>query len=207
MKAMNELFKKIQKVTDDIKGLGKDITIGTGRYAYKAVSDQAVIQAVNKAEKKYGLISIPCFQTELIDQKEIRTVNEHGKENITYVDTIKVYTRICDLDTGDHIDIETYARGIDSQDKGFGKAMTYARKYALLNAYKIPTGEDLDEDKSKNLQVKSKDEKRVKVFNYFNENVDDLQITLSSFNLGSMDDFSKEQIDSLYNGLSRRGVL
>lgn len=207
MKAMNELFKKIQKVTDDIKGLGKDITIGTGRYAYKAVSDQAVIQAVNKAEKKHGLISIPCFQTELIDQKEIRTVNEHGKENITYVDTIKVYTRICDLDTGDHIDIETYARGIDSQDKGFGKAMTYARKYALLNAYKIPTGEDLDEDKSKNLQVKSKDEKRVKVFNYFNENIDDLQKTLASFSLGSMDDFSKEQIDSLYNGLVKRGVL
>ena len=39
----------------------------------------------------------------------------------------------------------TFAEGIDSQDKGSGKAMTYSDKYALMKSYKISTGEDVDE--------------------------------------------------------------
>jgi len=63
------------------------------------------------------------------------------KESIVHIDNIKMTLRIIDLeDTTQFIDIESFGKGIDSGDKGFGKASTYARKYALLNAYKNCNG-------------------------------------------------------------------
>ena len=41
-----------------------------------------------------------------------------------------------------------FSEGIDPGDKGSGKAMTYADKYALMKAYKISTGDDPDQDPS-----------------------------------------------------------
>ena len=39
-----------------------------------------------------------------------------------------------------------YGQGVDSQDKGAGKATTYALKYALLYAFLVPTGKIDDSD-------------------------------------------------------------
>lgn len=71
--------------------------------------------------------------------------------------------RIINLDKPEeYIEVESFGRGLDSGDKGFGKASTYARKYALLNAYKIATGEDPDDVKSKEmLAMKTLDEKEL----------------------------------------------
>ena len=55
--------------------------------------------------------------------------------------------------------VTTYGDGIDSGDKSVGKAMTYADKYALLKAYKIVTGDDPDQEASKDLNSYKKDEK------------------------------------------------
>ena len=51
-------------------------------------------------------------------------------------------------DPTDCLEVDAYGRGIDTSDKSFGKASTYARKYCLLNAYKIATGEDPDKEAS-----------------------------------------------------------
>ena len=44
--------------------------------------------------------------------------------------------------------------GVDTQDKGVGKAMTYAYKYLLLRTFAIPTGEDPDRTASAELDAK-----------------------------------------------------
>lgn len=46
----------------------------------------------------------------------------------------------------DFFDVPTFGYGIDSQDKGPGKAMSYAVKYALLKALGLETGDDPDHD-------------------------------------------------------------
>jgi hypothetical protein len=53
-------------------------------------------------------------------------------------------------DPADHIDVETFGYGLDDQDKGPGKAMSYAVKYALLKTLGLETGDDpdLDQDTS-----------------------------------------------------------
>jgi hypothetical protein len=48
----------------------------------------------------------------------------------------------------EYIETETISDGIDSGDKGGGKAMTYGDKYALMKVYKISTGEDPDQTAS-----------------------------------------------------------
>lgn len=46
----------------------------------------------------------------------------------------------------DFFDVPTFGYGIDGQDKGPGKAMSYAVKYALLKALGLETGDDADHD-------------------------------------------------------------
>lgn len=46
----------------------------------------------------------------------------------------------------DFFDVQTFGYGVDPQDKGPGKAMSYAVKYALLKALGLETGDDADHD-------------------------------------------------------------
>ena len=45
-----------------------------------------------------------------------------------------------------HEELAGYGHGVDNQDKGAGKATTYALKYALLYMFLIPTGKIDDAD-------------------------------------------------------------
>lgn len=202
------LYEKIQAVSNDIRNITKDMTVGSGGYSYKAVSDIDVTLAVKDAESKHRLISIPIKQ-ELINSEVIRIQKKNNEESLTYVDTIKMTVRIVDLeDTTQFIEIESFGKGIDSGDKGFGKASTYARKYALLNAYKIATGEDPDAEKSKETTTaKTPSDKKILVSNYLNLNVNVLQQTLQHYSVGSIDDLTEKQIGEMYNTLKAKGKL
>ncbi len=156
------IYEKIQAISQEVGAISKDMNVGG---QYKAVSDLAVTLAINKAEAKHRVISIPLKQ-ELVSSEIYRNIdtvvfetnnattgakqaNNTNTVKTMYIETIKMTVRFIDLDDDTKfIDIESFGRGLDSGDKGFGKASTYARKYALLNAYKIPTGEDPDKDLS-----------------------------------------------------------
>jgi hypothetical protein len=49
-------------------------------------------------------------------------------------------------DPSDYLDVLGIGYGIDPGDKGPGKAMSYAVKYALLKAFGLETGDDPDQD-------------------------------------------------------------
>jgi hypothetical protein len=49
-------------------------------------------------------------------------------------------------DRSDYIDVATFGYGVDGQDKGPGKAMSYGVKYALLKALGLETGDDPEKD-------------------------------------------------------------
>lgn len=55
--------------------------------------------------------------------------------------------RFVNIDSPDDcIDVMSFGYGIDDQDKGAGKAMSYAVKYALLKTLGLETGDDPDEN-------------------------------------------------------------
>jgi hypothetical protein len=200
------LYEKIQAVATEIMSMEKDMQVGNEKYGYKAVSDFSVTKKVKEMEAKYKLLSVPVKQ-ELLGQEIIR-VADKDKDRISYSFIVKMTTRIIDVEApADFIEIETIGHGLDSGDKGFGKASTYARKYALLNAYKIATGEDPDAEPSVQHVAVHTDETKVTVFDYLSKDTSYLQKVLSHFNVGEMGDLTGEQIQNVYNSLKKKKIL
>ena len=201
------IFQKIQSVANEIKNIEKKMVVGEGKNAYNAVGDQDVTLAVKEAESKHGIVSIP-FKQELVKSEILRVANK-GIETIKYVDIVKMTTRIYNIDnTSEYIDIETFGRGLDSGDKGFGKASTYARKYALLNAYKIATGEDPDTEKSKEEKSETPlSEKRAIIYNLLYKNSTYYQAALKMFGRESIDELTDSEIDTLYASAKKKGTI
>ena len=198
MTEKKNLYEKIQAVSIDVMNIEKDMQVGKGNYSYKAVSDTSVVLQVKKAEEKHKIISIPIKQ-ELIKSEIIKQVKD-GRETMLHVDNIKMTVRIIDLENiSDFIEVESFGKGIDNADKGFGKASTYARKYALLNAYKIATGEDPDSEKSQSTESITVDVKKDAVTSVCLKDEKLLNEVLSHFNLGSLDDLDTKQITTIYN--------
>lgn len=205
-KKMN-IYQKIQAVSNDIKNIEKNMTVGKGAYAYKAVQDIDVTLEAKRAETKYGLVSIPVRQ-ELVRSDIVKTMKDNGSEGVQYVDIVKMTLRIVNLeDPTEFVEVESFGRGLDPGDKGFGKASTYARKYAILNAYKIATGEDPDTEKLKETVAMPQDEKRDKVVNYMMGDVQFTQNILSYFNIGSIQDLTEKQVDTVYKNLQKKKLI
>lgn len=201
------IFQKIQSVANEIKNIEKKLVVGEGKNAYNAVGDQDVTLAVKEAESKHGIVSVP-FKQELVKSEILRVANK-GIETIKYVDIVKMTTRIYNIDNpSEYIDIETFGRGLDSGDKGFGKASTYARKYALLNAYKIATSEDPDAEKSKEEKSETPlSEKRAIIYNLLYKNSTYYQAALKMFGRESIDELTDSEIDTLYTSAKKKGTI
>lgn len=202
------LYEKIQAVSNEVRNITKDMTVGQGSYSYKAVSDIDVTLAVKDAETRFKLVSIPVKQ-EIVNTEIVRIQKKTNEEGLTYVDNIKMTVRIIDLeDTTQFIEVESFGKGIDSGDKGFGKASTYARKYALLNAYKIATGEDPDSEKSKEqTTAKTITEKRAAVENYLLKNTETYQKMLQHFNVGELSDISEKDINVIFKTYTEKKLI
>ncbi|MEK5175122.1 ERF family protein [Heyndrickxia sp. FSL W8-0496] len=138
------LFQKIHAVMKDVEYLKKDDQVKFGQTNYKAISEEKVTVAVRNSLVKNGLIILPVKQ-------------EHKKEG--NLSTVDVTYRIIDVDSGEHIEVVSSGTGADTQDKGVGKAMTYAYKYMLLRSFAIPTGEDPDKVSSAELDAKQENDK------------------------------------------------
>ena len=186
--------------------LEKDKKVGDGKNAYFAVSDQQVVLAVKQAEQKHGIVSIPSKQ-ELISSDVVRRVKD-GYETINYVDVVKMTVRIYLVsDPTQFVEVESFGRGLDPGDKGLGKASTYARKYALLNAYKIATGEDPDLEKSKEEKVDTLDERKQAVKDYAMKNTEWATQVCGYFKIDSYEEMTEKMVAQAYSDLKKKGKI
>ena len=204
-KAMN-IYEKIQAVSNEVRNVEKNLVVGTGNSSYKAVGDLDVVMKVKEAETKFRVVSIPVRQ-ELVKSEIVRVVGNNGYEKLTYSDIVKMTVKIVNLDnTSETIEVESFGRGLDAGDKGFGKASTYARKYALLNAYKIATGEDPDANKSEQQVALTKDEVKDKVINYMMQNANYCNSCLSYYGCKTVEELDSKAINSIYKNLKGKGI-
>ena len=99
---------------------------------YTIVSHDAVTAKVRPVLLKHGVIYYP-----------VRCDHTHNGNRAECAITV----RFANIDAPeDCIDVPSFGYGIDPQDKGPGKAMSYAVKYALLKALGLETGDDADHD-------------------------------------------------------------
>jgi len=125
------LNKKLLLITHRVKSIKQDKTKGI---PYKITSWNAVHDVIKKELLEEKLLIIP-------------SVIEHTKEgNLTIV---KMNAKIIDTETNDSIVVGDYVGyGIDTSDKGVGKAITYAYKYLLMKLFMLEVGTDEDSEYS-----------------------------------------------------------
>ncbi len=143
------IFQRMAAVTEELRPVAKNLTVSAGgKNSYKAVSERDVLDAVKPLEFKHGIYSYASGR-KVLESQTLESEDNYGKKKTTFFSRIETSYRFVNVDDPlDYIETVTFSEGIDPQDKGSGKAMTYADKYALMKAYKISTGDDPDQNAS-----------------------------------------------------------
>lgn len=151
------IYQRMSAITAELQTVAKNLTVATSKTAsYKAVSERDILDAVKPIEAKHGVYSYPV-EREILESHMLESETQYGTKT-TFMTRVKTTYRFVNTDEpSDYIETITFAEGIDSQDKGSGKAMTYGDKYALMKAYKISTGDDPDQTASDDTKYKKKD--------------------------------------------------
>lgn len=98
---------------------------------YRFVSHDQVVGVLHKPLTKHGIAVIP-------------SILEHSQAGTAT--TVKIQVSFINIDEPtDRIDTIHFGYGIDGGDKGIGKAISYAVKYALLKTFCLETGDDPDD--------------------------------------------------------------
>lgn len=143
---MKNLAQAILKVMEDVKGIDKTMTIGTGNSSYKGVPDQEVKKIIGESMKRNGLVMLPISVEPTLQIDRWAENSQYGEKQKQSIFT-EVKTKYLLLhESGESIELAGYGHGVDSQDKGAGKATTYALKYTLLYTFLVPTGKIDDAD-------------------------------------------------------------
>ncbi len=145
------IYQKMAAITAELQTVAKNLDVKAGNGTYKAVSERDIIDAVKPLEEKYGIYSYPAdrevLESSILENE--KTYNGNTTKTSTFFTRMKTTYMFVNIDNPDErITTVTFSEGIDTQDKGSGKAMTYADKYALMKAYKISTGDDPDQNGS-----------------------------------------------------------
>jgi len=136
------IYEKMLEVMKGVTYLSKDDKVEFKTTKYKAISEEKVTSTVRAKLIEQGLVIFPIAQS-------------HKRQDT--LTTVDVTYRIVNTENPDeHVDVVSSGTGVDTQDKGVGKAMTYAYKYMLLRTFAIPTGEDPDKVSSAQLDEEAK---------------------------------------------------
>lgn len=141
------IYQKLAAITADMAIVAKNLEVAAGNGSYKAVSERDIIDNVKPLEAKHGVYSFPVSR-ETLESERLESETKYGTKTTFYTRIKTVYRFVNVEDPSDFIETVTFSVGLDSGDKGDGKAMTYGDKYALMKAYKISTGEDPDQTAS-----------------------------------------------------------
>ena len=128
------LYKKMHDIMNESKALEKDLNVAG---QYKAISEATVLNEIKPLLKKHGVIIFPVEST----------ATQEGK-----ITQITAKYKIVDVESGESETLATVGNGADSQDKGSGKAWTYAYKCLLQKTFCLFSGEDTDNTNSDDIE-------------------------------------------------------
>ena len=135
------LYQRINEVRKEISYVQKDKSVSTGSGgSYKAVTHDQVTTMVRTHMVKHGIVSYPVLVESQSMPKEV-DANMQTAKQFRYEATYDFNFVNMD-DPNDKIVIRIQAHAMDNADKAPGKAISYAKKYALLKLFEIETGED-----------------------------------------------------------------
>ena len=135
------IYQRVNEVRKSIDYIKKDKSVSAGAGgSYKAVTHDQVTAMVRDHMVKAGIISYPVLVTSQSLPKEV-DANMVAAKQFRYEATYDFHFVNMD-DAKDEIVIRIESHAMDNGDKAPGKALSYAKKYAILKLFEIETGED-----------------------------------------------------------------
>lgn len=135
-----KLLERINAVRKAISYIQKNKSVSTGGGSYRAVTHDTVTAMVRPAMIEHGIVCWPSLvESVMCDpiQLEKEKINKQFRYEATYDFTFANVE-----DATDCLVIRIQAHAMDNADKAPGKALSYAKKYAILKLFEIETGED-----------------------------------------------------------------
>lgn len=129
-KQTKNIYQRMIQVMEEVDFVQKGNKKVNGQYTF--VSHDAVKRALHHPMAKAGIYM----------KYTLKEMTQDGNRT-----TALVEVTFYNVDNPEEkIIVESKGYGIDTQDKGPGKAVSYAVKYAMLNAFCLETGDDSDKD-------------------------------------------------------------
>ena len=128
-KELDEIRKNI-KTDKDV--FHKDKSTGKKFKTYSVITRDPIIKLITPLMVKHGISAVP-------------SACEHERVGNMSIVKMKIQYFNAD-DPSNMVETTSYGYGIDTQDKGIGKAQTYAERYNYQKTFKLPTGDDIEDD-------------------------------------------------------------
>lgn len=124
------IYQRIIDVMSELDYIQKGDKMVNGQYRF--VSHDQVTAAIHPLLVKHGICCIPTVES---------------KEQLGTRTEVNLRVRFINADKpDDFVESHWLGFGIDNGDKGPGKAISYAYKYAILKTFCLETGDDADND-------------------------------------------------------------
>lgn len=136
MKQPNGIYSAMAAIVSEIGAIGKDKRCSQGAsFAYRGIDD--VYNALNPIMAKHGVFVLPIAGERKTEYRQTQ------KGATIEIVVMRMTYKFCHAD-GSSVEAVTVGQAMDSGDKATNKAMAIAHKYAILQAFCIPT-EDMED--------------------------------------------------------------
>lgn len=124
MEKCPNIYQRLNAVMRDASSVPESDKKVNNQYSY--ISHSEVSRVLQKPLVDHGVVVVPT----------VESLTQEGNSTIA-----QVRVDFVNMDEpGDRVSVTYYGYGIDNQDKGPGKAITYAVKYALLKVFCLSSG-------------------------------------------------------------------
>ena len=147
------IYAAMAAVMAEMTAIGKDKKCTQGaNFSYRGIDD--VYNAIQPLLGKHKIFVLPCAMERT---SESRTTRNGANMEVV---TVKMHYVFCHAD-GSSVECCTIGEAMDSGDKATNKAMAIAHKYAILQAFCVPT-EDMDDPDSVAHSLESREKTAVR---------------------------------------------
>lgn len=142
------IYQRMNLVMKDVERINKDGI--NAHQKYKFVSHDKVMGVLHKPLADHGIMVTPT----------VKEVRQDGNRTTVFMEI-----KFVNIDNSDdYIMVHYPGYGIDTQDKGIGKAVSYAFKCCLLKIFCLEAGEDVERDNIEYVPSQLKEENINKLF-------------------------------------------